>query len=157
MSVLPYANAKAHVPRRRWWRYFVVIVGVIAASKVWNYKPQRYHDEAIVMEQIADLLNSPVPYQREVGFSGCPYVTCVYLPRVELHEATTHQLADLLKKLPQLYLVDVRYLRDGQPDRISQLKAEMAERVEVDVGSWTSNESLELQRSALVAGIAARL
>ncbi len=57
-SSLP-TNAETPAPRRRRWWIYVVLFFVLMS--VLNYKPQRYFDEAFVMEQIADLLDSPVP------------------------------------------------------------------------------------------------
>jgi len=120
---------------------------------ILNFKPQRYFDEARVMEQVADVLDCPVPYQRFEGWSNCPYVSYVYLPRVELTDDKVHKLADLLQQLPRLSVVDAHYVYENQSERVQQLKAELPERIFVG-GRISSSASQESQRRAYVAGIA---
>ncbi len=138
--------------RRRWWLLLVVlIVGFVALTK---QKPQWYLDEAAVMEQVAVLLDSPVPYERGgEGWSWAQHVWSVYLPRVELDKDRTRQLASLLRKLPRTAEIVCYYVWD-QEDSIEQLRRELAGHALVSRGPGVSSEDIEtLQEHTHVAGI----
>ena len=139
------------VRRRKWLLLVVLIVGVGALT---NRKPQWYLDEAAVMEQVARLLDSPVPYERGgEGWLGAHHVSRVFLPRGELDKEKTRRLASLLRKLPRDTAIVCHYVRD-QEDRIEQLRSELAGHAPVFLGPGASSKDIETrQRQTHVAGI----
>lgn len=135
--------------RRRWW---FLAIGVIVGYSLLTAKPTRYRDEAAVMEEIAGVLQSPVAYERIEGWSWAPYVTHVYLPRVELDEGRTRELVRLLRRLPKLRDVAAYYIRD-QEESVEQLRREIAP-LGVAESMWVSTEDKESrQKRTFVAGI----
>ena len=137
------------VRRRRWLLLVVLIVGFVALP---NHKPQWYLDEAAVMEQVADLLDSPVPYGRDgPGWSSALHVSSVVLPRVKLDEDRTLQLAGLLRRLPKGILVICHYVRH-QKDGVERLKRVLAGHASVFFDLGVSSEDIETLRHH-VAGL----
>lgn len=80
-------RAASWLRRRRWWVIAALVVVFLAETKD---KPQWYVDEAEAMEEVAALLDAPVPYERNgEGWFWAQHVSRVVLPRVELdHERT---------------------------------------------------------------------
>jgi len=137
--------------RRRWWLLAaVLVVGFVVLTKD---KPQWYAEETAVMDQVADLLKSPVAYERNgEGWFGAQHVSRVVLPRVQLDEETTGRLAILLRSLPPYTHIVCYYIQD-QEDRVEQLVRELGNySVSIDPGA--SSQSIEeLQERTYVAGI----
>lgn len=139
-------------PRARRWWWLLLVALIVGYGLITENKPQRYHDEDAVMESIARVLKSPVAYQRIEGWSWAPYVTCVYLPRVALDDGKTHELAQLLRRLPKLSDVVTHYVQDQQ-ERVEQLRREIAPvDVHDDLGASTE-EKESRQKHTYVAGV----
>lgn len=137
--------------RRRWW--LVLIVLIVGLNALTDEKPQWYLEETAVMEQVAGLLDSPVPYERLVGWSWARHVTFVVLPRVELDEAKTRRLANLLRELPSLDGVNCHYISE-QKERVEQLRRALAGHAGVyeDLGASSEDKDSRQERTH-VAGV----
>lgn len=136
--------------RRRWW---LVLIALVLFVSLIDDKPQWYLDEAAVMEEIANVVDSPVPYERIEGWSWARHVSRVVLPRADLDDEEIHRLTSLLRKLPRLTDVTCYYVRE-QKHQVEQLRRELRGHATVGTGLWASSEDDESrQERTYVAGI----